>query len=253
MTRTLRRRRQASLAVVLLLAASLGACAGGDDDAAGDVGTGRLLEPARAESLAHELLLVPTDLPGVGWESVREDEFDDEQPPAETAACRQVEAGRTEVKARTEPARLARAERELQRGLPDAIPASVEATIEIFSRSDAASEALAGFRRLAASSDYDRCLEDRINRNLGPASPAKVDTRRAKAQSAAPGDGGALAFDFRIQAGGEVADLRYETYVWYFANALVTVTVSGPMDDVTASLVRAAIQRTRSRLDEAAR
>jgi hypothetical protein len=47
--------------------------------------------------------------------------------------------------------------------------------------------------------------------------------------------------------------MRLETYNWQFGNAGVSVNITGPKDDVTAELVKAALDKVQANLEAAAK
>ena len=59
-------------------------------------------------------------------------------------------------------------------------------------------------------------------------------------------------FSLSIPAGQTIA-LHFETYVWRFSNAGITVTVSGIKQDITADLAKAAVSKTDSNVQALAR
>jgi hypothetical protein len=233
------RARQAVTLVVATLA--LAAC----DD--GGSGPDVLFDPGSANEIAHTGLIDPADVPGEGWQTVSEDDFDDGPIDLQTEACDALNAKREISRAQVREARAGRASRELARE-GEVFPTSVESDIAIFSDSEAPAMALRNFKSELDGREFDRCFRDQLEASLEGAE-AGVTTRKANLLVEPPPDGLGQAYDITITAEGTAAALRLEAYSWRIGNAGVTIRIVGPATDVTQELVNAAVNNVRMRME----
>lgn len=78
--------------VVALAALALVLLAGGCGGGGGTSSSEKMVDPAHADTLAHQALLSEKDLPGTGWTVSKTDKFNDAGPSANTAACKDIAA-----------------------------------------------------------------------------------------------------------------------------------------------------------------
>jgi hypothetical protein len=211
-------------------------CSGGGGD--------KLVDPANADGLSHQALLVEKDLPGSGWIVTKSDVFDDSGPTSDTAACKDLGAKQSAAKTKSDAARSGRAEKELSHDAGGAIPTSVETQVDVFKDASTPADVLKLYQDAVKSSNFETCLKDELGSTVGDG--IKVDTKSVTPQTSAPNGGTATAYEFSFSVQGETFNLHYETYLWRSANVGVTVTVNGLKDDVTAELVKAAVTKTQS-------
>ncbi|MBI2764337.1 MAG: hypothetical protein HYX53_00330 [Chloroflexi bacterium] len=222
--------------------ALLGACGGGDDS---DDGT--IVDPGKADELARKVLLTDKDLPGIGWTVTQTDQFSDAESTVDTAACKEINAKRSEARAKSDAARAGRAEQALTLDSKDAaIPATVDTEINIFKDATAPAESLKLYQSAVQSANFEQCLKDGVAAAAGQGSTIYVQS--VKPLATAPEGGTGLAYDFNFDVEGETYKLHYETYLWRFANVGVTVTVSGGITAVTKAMAEAAVEETQSKV-----
>ncbi len=230
----------AALAFLLLLPAC-----GGDDG--GEANEANLFDPARADAVSHAALLTTQDLPGTGWTVAGEDTFDDDnQPPADTAACRTIAAKRAATRENSDPDRSGRAQREFAAERGEVFPITVDVQVNIFVSTEAPKATLAAGKSYFGGNDFQQCFEDLLTTSVGTGVDVRSDP--ATASSPVPEDGIATAIDVVIRAASEEATLRLETYVWRSANAGMTLTITGPRELITKELTGPLLAKVRERL-----
>lgn len=219
------------------------ACGGGDSTAS------LAFDPATADALAHGALLVAEDLPDDGWEASREDSFtDSDEPPAETEACRSLAEAQARARKTTTEHRSGRAQRELSRTTDGVFPIAVDLQVNIFNANDPVKDALDVARGYLTGETFRQCFADLIG--LNSAEGIEIAAKDAVPSQAVPGDGVARAIEVVITGDGESLEIRLESYIWRHGNAGITVNISGEKPNVTAELVRAALEKTEQRLAE---
>ena len=231
---------------VTLVAAMLALAFAGCDD--GGSGPDLLFDPGSADEIAHTGLIDPADVPGEGWQTVSEDDFDDGPIDLQTEACEALNAKRETSRAQVREARAGRASRELARE-GELFPTSVESDIAIFSDSESPAIALRNFKSELDGREFDRCFRDQLEASLEGAEGAGVTTRKADLLVEPPPDGLGQAYEIVISAEGTEAALRLEAYSWRIGNAGVTIRIVGPAADVTEELVNAAVNNVRMRME----
>ena len=211
------------------------------DDSSGSGGS-TALDPAKADQLAHAVLPVEKDLPGSGWTVNKTDKFDDSSASANTAACKDIDAKKAAAKAKSDPNRKGRAEKEYSNAGKGPIPTTVEFEVNVFTDSATPADTLKAFQDAVKSSNFETCLKDTLADSGGQG--FKIDIKSGTPAATVPNGGVAAAYDFTITVDKQTFSLRYETYVWQYSNTGNTVTIGGGKDDVTAALIKGAIDKT---------
>ena len=214
-------------------------CGGGGGD--------KLVDPANADPLAHQALLVEADLPGTGWSVTKTDDFSDSGIEGDTAACKDISSAQATAKATSSAGRAGRAEKELSLDTGSPIPAAVETEINIFNDTSTPSDVLKLYQDAVKSSNFETCLKDVLEGSVG--NGVKVDTKSVSPLASAPDGGTAVAYEFAFAIQGQNFALHYETYTWRSDNVGITVTVNGLKKDVTADVAKAAVSKTQSNVD----
>ncbi len=229
------------LSSIALAGTLLVSVACGDDDSTSG-SSSNAFDPAKADPLAHGVLPTEKDLPGSGWTVSKTDKFDDSSASANTAACKDIDAKKAAAKAKSDPNRSGRAEKEYTQDGKGPLPTTVEFEVNVFKDSATPADSLKAFQDAVKSSNFETCLKDTIADSGG--SGVKIDIKSATPSTSAPNSGVAAAYDFTITVQGQAFNLRYETYVWQYSNTGNTVTIGGGKDDVTAALVKGAVDKT---------
>ena len=238
--------RSHALAVVLaaLPLVLLAAACGGRSTASGE----KLVDPAQADTLAHQALLSENDLPGTGWTVSKTDKFNDAGPGTNTSACKDIAARETASHAKSDPNRAGRAEKEIQDDTEGPIPTAVESQVDVFKDAATPADSLKAFQDALKTSNFETCLKDTLNAG-GSNTNTKIATKSVAALTSAPAGGLTAAYDFTFTTEGQSFVLHYETYLFRYANLGVTVTIDGLKADVTADLAKAAITKMQAHLD----
>jgi hypothetical protein len=137
---------------ILLVAA----CGGGSSSE-------KLVDPAQADTLAHQALLSETDVPGTAWTVSKTDVFNDSGPSTNTAACKDIAARQAAAQAKSDPNRAGRAERELQDATAGVIPSSVESQVDVFKDAATPADSLKAYQDALKTSNVATCLTDTLN------------------------------------------------------------------------------------------
>lgn len=227
---------------------TLAATSCGDDDA----GAAVALDPAKADTIAHQIVIQPADLPGSGWVIASTDEFgDDAGIPANTAECRALEAAKTKVEAAVDAGRAGRAKVELSRPHPSGLATEVSTTVNIFKDVAVPTEAFALGKAAYTDENVTNCFRDALIASLGAGS--KVSARSAAPLASVPEGGVARAVEISIEASGQKLQMRFEVYYWRFENAGLTVTVTGAIAELSKELSTAAVSHVQDGLVAAAK
>ncbi len=235
-----------TMAVLAVLGVVAAACGGGGDD-------GPAYEPAKADAIAHAALLSPVDLPGSGWVIASRDQFPDSErldAAVDSAACTSAEAKSKAAKDAAAADRAGRARLELTLAAKGSVQISttIDHTVSIQNTEEATDRAMEAFRALAASDDMGKCLGEVVSKGLGSAPGSKVTATTVKAAGSVPNGGAASAFDIAITIQNQTLEMRVESYVWQDGNAGVTVAITGQKDQVTADVVKKALDTANAKL-----
>lgn len=236
--------RTSILSVTLILAGLvLTSCGGGS----GTDSRSTMIDPANADQVAHQALLAESDLPGTGWRVTKSDQFDSSSNDVNTPACKDINSQQQAAKSKADAARAGRAEKELSRETSSPIPLAIETEVNIFKDTSTPADVLKLFTEATKSKDFGTCLQDSVNSSAGQ--DTKMNMKSVNSTVAAPTGGSAVAYDFSFSVQGQTFNMRFETYLWAYANSGVTVTVSGASEDVTADVVKAALDKTQGKLE----
>jgi hypothetical protein len=273
---------------LLILAIALVACGGGDDEDSGDTATstntpaaggatsqGTAAASATATTagsggdsassagtadgnkVAHDAMIQASDLPGTGWSETSTDEFTgsildvDESDLGNTPACNTyVEKLRKAAQA-AEAARIGRASKSFEKS--DALlGASIDVEVGVYKNSDVVNSFVSEAKSALGSNAFDNCFRDAIKSSEGDV-PEEVlfNLKTVNPSTGAPHNGVAKAFDLELSAAGQKFSLHAELYAWADNKATAFVSIFGTPDSINADLVKAAVNKTASKVGDA--
>jgi hypothetical protein len=219
---------------VIAIAIAAAACAGGSATIRFD--------PGDADALAHAALIGETDLPRQGWRLVATDAFDDgeSQFAGLSAECQALEAALAELNAPLVARRAGRAQKEFERLAPNfPFPVSVEVAVQILDDDAGLAEIVAAAGQLWDG--YVECSREYYLSQLGP--EATVAATAITPKASPPRGGAVIGLEVDFETSEVAAIVRLESYTWTYANATVSVTISGPRQAFTTELVTTAVER----------
>jgi hypothetical protein len=224
----------ATLAATLLVAC-------GDDDDGGSVA----YDPNKADAIAHAAMLAAADLPGSGWTISGQDEFADSDfdVPANTTACMAIKDAVAKAP-NSELNRVGRAQVTLSRS-GSLFETGVESQVSIYKDTSTPSAIFSAFKSALGGDNFENCMQDVVQQGAGD---AKFETKSSTAQASAPNGGIAKAIDVKVTVAVVTVTVHFEFYVWQDSNAGVTVSLNGPKEDLTADVVKAALDKTQQKL-----
>jgi hypothetical protein len=205
-----------------------------------DKGTATVVDPAKADAMAHAALISPRDLPGTDWVVQENDKFDTPEAYPDTSACSQWKS----FPAAAQQGVVARAQRGIQRMTPgQPFPLIVSQQIGIYPDSKKPSDLLKELRTLLNDGTFAGCLSDRYQRQVasGRASFVIATTSNPSTNSPNGGESYAAEFDFT----GLFA-IREELYFWTSGSHVNALIVVGGKDAISKEVVRTALQRART-------
>jgi len=234
-------RRLPAVAIVLSVAVLLVACGGGSSSPKYDT--------KRAGDLAHAALLNPGDLPGQGWTTTEDDKFSKPDDIPNTPNC----ASTIEFNKAAADDIAGQAERRIT--IPaktnDTTDLTVQVKVMIYNKTDRLAGVLKQYRGNVTDGSTQKCLLDVIKAELP--SNVEISLKQGAAKVQAPEGGVAFAFDVEAKADNDSAQVREEHIVWINGNAVVSLDIQGPPDQVTPDLVKAVVEKTKASLENAAK
>lgn len=269
-----------SAALLLVLAASALAACGDDDDnsaatatgeggggatatksgasatatkAGGGGGGGNVnFDPAKADAIAHAAMLVESDLPGTGWKVTSTDSFSDDDTFGDSnttsAACKKIDDEVSKVTKDAAAARAGRAEKAFsQQGT--LFETSIDVTVNIFKDAKTPDDTLKVFKGAIEGDDFDQCFKDLVEEGAaGQVEGVKIEAKAVDTLASPPNSGAKSAVDVTVDAGLIKTTVHSEFYAWRESNAGITVSISGPKDDLKADVVKAALDKVQAKL-----
>jgi hypothetical protein len=217
--------------------ACLTACGGSSDKTAP-------LDPKRAAEQAHALLISPTDLPDSGWLVAQDDDFSfRSRKLASSSECSELTSLITDV----QDVATAKAQRRIERPDPPYLsPITVTEEVEVYDPKAASPVGLKRYGDLATSGRLLTCFIDTLKLEPGQQPVGKMSAPSA----IAPAGGVGFAYDFEvIVSSGRKVTFRREGFAWTKEQALVTLDIVAPKENVTAALVKAAVAQTSTAMD----
>ena len=254
-----------------LLAFPLVAACGGSSAPA------QAFDPNNANSVAHAALIAPADVAG-SWSATRNDQFTDSANStaiAPTAACKASDtafgkatnsravgrAGRAEVLLSGAPPPAPTAAASPSPGpshgttpaaAAESVVPTIEETVEVYEDASVPTVAFPLIREAMAGNDVQQCRADAVKAQFATNFPDVTVVATSFAPSdqtvAATRDGFATAFTLAISSGQGTLQLNFQTYGWRNGNAIVTLSLFGPPDQLTAGLVTATVQKAQAKL-----
>lgn len=231
------------------------AVATGTAGGGGSTGGGESTE--EGDAIAHEAMIVESDLPGIGWTVLSTDEFGsslldvEDDSFADTPACNAY-VGRVESAAReAEEQRIGRASKSFSK-TDDLLGTSVDIEINVYENGDAARDLIAEAKGAFESSEFEDCFREVIAESGGDI-PEEVEFEIATsdARIEAPNDGVSQAFDIELAAAGMTFSMHAELYAWADGEATAFISIFGDPTAVTTELVEAAVGKTDDKLSDA--
>jgi hypothetical protein len=222
--------------------------------------------PADADTVAHAMLPSAVDL-GTGWDLIAEDAFNDADDPefdallATEPACEGVreleqlaalDAVMGSAAAQSDmPAGRASIEFE---NLPSRgyLPLTVEIAIEVEQTLSKIQGGWPVMKQVIEGDELQICLTTIMAAGF-ESDPSLADlaieVRRRSASAIAPHGGASIGWGVALSAPDVDVDMAFETYMWPYGNALVTVDVTGDVRELDGPTVRNLLSIIQARVE----